>query len=377
MTSAERRIATRTWRRKGAALAAAAAVLASSAAATQPGAAAPAPPLPVKCDKAAGPFHVSGTKVLEAHSKAFVPYGVTATGLAVRNYSVSVADQQIQGAARYWCVNTVRLQVAQGNLLPNGSTESAAFMAALKDAVRTAESYKLVVVISDQTEETGFQPAPTRETEFFWRALSHLYGGDPQVVFDLFNEPRLRTGSIAADWRIWQSGGTYRGASYVGMQELAHYVRHDETAQNLFWVEGPHFATTLNQVSTHRLTVPGVVYDIHHPSGPHDTFSWQNDFGYLLTEHIAPVVDGEWTNYTARKSECWPDARSTVPAYLGYLAKLRVGMTVWALQKGVMIESDNFWDPTHIRSGYSCEKTLDQGAGNLVMRWYKLRNDAS
>ena len=157
MTSAERRIATRTWR-TGAALAAAAAVLASLAAATQPWAAAPAPPPPVKCDKAAGPFHVSGTKVLEAHGKAFVPYGVTATGLAVRNYSVSVADQQIQGAALYWCVNTVRLQVAQGNLLPNGSTESAAFMAALKDAVRTAESYKLVVVISDQTEETGGDP---------------------------------------------------------------------------------------------------------------------------------------------------------------------------------------------------------------------------
>ena len=94
---------------------------------------------------------------------------------------------------------------------------------------------------------------------------------------------------------------------------------------------------------------------------------------YLLTEHIAPVVDGEWTNYTAHKSECWPDARTTVPAYLGYLAKLRVGMTVWGAPERrddrirQLLGSDAHPFRLHQRE--------DSGPGpvSLTKGWYKLR----
>jgi endoglucanase len=297
------------------------------------------------------------------------------TGLASRDYRQDTAatDAQIE-AAKWWCANTVRLQVAQANLVgSSGSSLSRPFLRAVEAAVSLAGRYRLVVVLSDQTQVVGMQPGPTAATAAFWKDLTRVYGHSPQLVFDLFNEPHVKTGDPARDWRIWQRGGTYRGTSYLGMQRLVTDVRHDGAA-NLLWVEGPYWAGTLNEVASHPVTGGPLVYDIHHPKGSHDAASWTADFGYLVRQHIAPVVDGEWTNYAAHRHECWTNAPTAVPVYLRYLARLGVGMTAWALRKHVLIESDNLWDPTRIKSSWGCTRALDQGAGRQVMNWYKQHN---
>ena len=51
-----------------------------------------------------------------------------------------------------------------------------------------------------------------------------------------------------------------------------------------------------------------------------------------------------------------------------------IGLTVWQLRKGVKIESASMADPTHIRANWSCTNGLDEGAGALVMNWYKKNN---
>jgi hypothetical protein len=357
------------------ALAVVAATAAFGTAAAMP-AAIVSPPPRLSCDHAKGPFHVSGVRVVGANGRVYIPYGTTAFGLAVAGYKSQVAslDSQIRGAAAWWCVNTVRLQVAQSNLV--GSTASKGFLSAVKSAVSLAESLGLVVVISDQTEEVGLQPGPTSATAAFWKDLIKVYGRDGQVVFDLFNEPRVKTGGTTATWRLWRDGGTYHSTAYLGMQQLVTDVRKDG-ARNLLWVEGPFTATTLDKVSSYRITGGGpLMYDIHHPAGAHDEASWSADFGYLVTRHIAPVVDGEWTNYAAARGECWPEAPTQVPAYLRYLQHLGVGMTVWTLEKGVMIETASLWDPTRFRSTWACQNGLDQGAGAQVMHWYVARNKA-
>jgi hypothetical protein len=100
------------------------------------------------------------------------------------------------------------------------------------------------------------------------------------------------------------------------------------------------------------------------------------------------VVDGEWTNYepapTANPAtvptSCWPDAASAVPAYLAYLSSLGVGLNVYQLQPGFMIKSyADLAGPTTINAGtWSCqsnkEKQPGQGAGSLVMAWFKHHN---
>ena len=173
-----------------------------------------------------------------------------------------------------------------------------------------------MVVLNDQTEFGGAvarstQRGPTAATETFWKDMASLYGNDPQVIFDLFNEPRTYSDGMseAQKWQLWLNGGSFGGTFYpLGMAGLAAYVRNTLGARNLFWVEGPDNADSFAGMVTHGalLKVSGVVYALHHPAGPPGTASWDADFGYLVTMGIAPVVDGEWTNYEPPRRE--PDA---------------------------------------------------------------------
>jgi len=374
-----------------------AAMLSGSAA---PAAEAVRPPVTPSCGNAVGPFTVRGTKVLGAGGATFVSYGTTVSGLQNPNWeaSLNLDLQEIASTANDWCANTVRLQLSQDNLLgPSGTGFNQAYMNAIKAEVLTAESDNLVVVLNDSTEYTAAvwmaELGPTPATEIFWKDLTKVYGQDPQVIFDLFNEPRMYYSGMspAQEWKLWLNGGNFLGSDYpFGMAGLARYVRATLHAKNLFWIEGPRysfsFAGMLREGAA--LKVSGVVYAGHHPAGPRDASGWYADFGYLVTQGIAPVVDGEWTNYeppptiqaTMMPTSCWPDAPTTVPAYLRYLSSMGIGLNVYALQPGYMIKSyDNMGDPTTINAGtWSCqsnhEREPGQGAGSLVMAWFKQNN---
>jgi Cellulase (glycosyl hydrolase family 5) len=374
-------------------LAAAVALAAPSAGAAGPPAARAA--AAATCAKAQGPFHVKGTQVIGKGGKVFIPYGITVPGLFLpRGYpsgTQALDDKKIAATASSWCGNTVRLQISQAALVGPASVKG--FMGDIEQEVATAEAHHLVVVLNDQTEnDKGGSVAPTQATLTFWQKLAARYRNDPQVVFDVFNEPRLKTGKTcgsAADWHAWKFGK----GSFIGMQELVTKVTGDEAPdyKNLLWVEGPCFANSLSRVTSFPVTSkkPLVVYVFHHPAGgpPHSATQWNADFGFLVKRHIAAVVDGEWTNYAPihkivppekRPSECWTDAPTAVPAYLRYLQGLGIGMTGYQLAKGLLIESNNLGDPTHFRSNWSCAGTtlIDEGAGSLIRNWYKKQNAA-
>jgi hypothetical protein len=349
----------------------------------------------------AGPFSVSGTRVVDGGGNVFVSYGITVPGLQGTNWAGQwgIDLAKISATAESWCANTVRLQLDQDDLLgPGGAGINGAYLAAIKSEVLLAESYHLVVVLND---ETNFSPpavqqserGPTPGTETFWKDLVRLYGHDPQVIFDLFNEPRTYSAGMTAaqEWRLWLRGGWYHGVHYpFGMAELAGYVRDTLGARNLFWIEGPNFSASFAGMVQQGalLHVGGVVYAVHHPAGPPDTASWDADFGYLLSTGAAPVVDGEWTNYepaptaapTPPRSSCWPDAPTRVPEFLQYLAGRGIGLNAYQLQPGFLIRSyDNMATPTTIDAKtWTCQSSAEpqpgQGAGAEVQAWFDQRN---
>jgi hypothetical protein len=351
------------------------------------------------CGRATGPFTVHGTRVLGAHGKVFVSYGTTVSGLQNPDWQASVNDdlQQIAATADDWCANTVRLQLSQDNLIgPTGGVNDG-YLSAIHAEVSAAESKHLVVVLNDSTEQTtsawNAELGPTSGTETFWQILAPAYGGNPQVIFDLFNEPRTYASGMSAaeEWKLWLDGGSFAGTNYpFGMARLAGYVRNTLHAKNLFWVEGPRYSVSFAGMMRWGavLKVSGVVYAVHHPNAPHDKSGWYADFGYLITQGVAPVVDGEWTNYepapttttTTVPTSCWTDAPITVPEYLAYLSSLRVGLNVYDLQPGYLVKSDgNLDDPTVINAKtWSCQSGSEpvpgQGAGSLVMTWFKQHN---
>lgn len=408
-----------------------------------PAPAPPAPPAPAPapsggtCHHAVGPFHVvPGTSRVEnAAGQVFIPYGITVPGLANWGHgwqkTLGLDIQKINATADDWCANTVRLQVSQDNLLGvAGNHFYTAYMNAIDEEVKAAEDAGLVVVINDQTETApqdiqSYQQDPTPGTEKFWKDIiaakspsptdpGVTYGSDPQVIFDLFNEPRAPTGipgtappappptpgsgPSQAMWNLWADGSP---GKYVGMKKLASDLRADG-ASNLFWLEGPDYASTFADMEHQGalLTTPNVVYAFHHPTGPHNTANWYTQFGYLTkTKPFEPVVDGEWTNYepfrtkphgpvaggTGANSECWSDGYKTVPTYLSYLAKLGIGMTAYQLADGLLTNPDSDHPnqqgfgtvPTNIGPGYSCSVQsgpTQWGFGYLIEEWYLAHN---
>jgi len=345
-------------------------------------AAASEPAKSASCPKAHGPFRVSGTKMVAVDGKRFVPEGITVGGLANPTYlgTISIDHAKIRATAGFWCANTVRLQLSQDTLVGgDGDAFSKRYLRAIEAEVKLAEKSGLVVVLNDQTEDVGFQPAPTKVTAIFWKDISRVYGHDPQIMFDLFNQPRIEKQArcgLSSDWAFWRRGGRYHGKAYIGMQDLANDIRRDG-AENVLWVEGPCYANSLSGLGSHLITGRDLVYAFQHPRGLHDAAQWYQDFGWVVFRHVGAVVNAEWTNYAADKSECWTDAPKAVPAYLRYLRVRGIGLTAYQLKKGLLIQSTNLDDPSHIDTSgpkkWRCANNLDEGIGALLLAEYRAR----
>ena len=353
------------------------------------------------CGKAVGPFTVHGTKVLAKNGSVFISYGMTVSGLQEGNWAGLVTEDliKIAATANDWCANTIRIQVNQDLLLgPTATSFDPEYMAAIESEVSLAESYHLVVVLNDETNFSPpairhYQAGPTAGTEVFWKDMTRYYGNDPQVIFDLYNEPRTSVPYMPDStlWRLWLNGGTFKHVHYAfGMAALAAYVRYTAGARNLFWIEGPRYSLSFEgMIRYHALIhVSGVVYAIHHAQGQHDVKDWNAAFGYLVTDGIAPVVNGEFTNYEPHPNPkidlipgyCWPNAPTAVPLYLNYLHSLGIGLSAYQLVPGWLINSDKrLGSPTSINpKTWNCQPDREtqpgQSAGSLIMSYFEQEN---
>ncbi len=328
------------------------------------------------CHHERGPFHVRGT-VVKGPAGRYTPYGINIVGLAHTDYAAYLAQDEadITAAADDWCANTVRFQVRQANLVSTTGHVHRAFLAAVTTAVRFAEARGLVVVLNLQWQLDGdslVESMPTRRSEAFWASLASHFGRDPDVVFDIYNEPEQHA---ACGWAFWRAGGVCHGVRYIGMQALADYVR--ARASNLFWIEGIGAGSTLSGAWRYHITGDGPLeYSEHRPPAPHQPGTWDSEFGYLANRGHAPVVEGEWADYARPRAPwaCWDDAPVSAPRFLRYLQAHRFGLIVTELIEGQLIESPDLDDPTRFRSNWSCTAGLDQGVGHQAQQWFIRRN---
>lgn len=313
-----------------------------------------------------GPFHEANARIYDANGNLYVAHGITVSGLESanwRNYT-SQDDAEIDAAATAWCANTVRFQVSVHYMLTDSG-----LAAQLSSEVSRAEAAGMVAVINANDEwDPNAAPMPTSETKDFWRKVAPAYANDPQVVFDLFNEPRA---GRAVGWACWRNGrAACPDTSWVGMNALAGIARF-HAPHTLLWADCNHSADSCAGVP--RLGAAGpLAYSIHHPTGPHTPSNWWHQFGYLQSKGIAPVVAGEWTNWAAARGECWSDAPTAVPSFLQWMDGMHIGMTVWTLALGQLtpLTGSSLDSPTTIGSGWKCVNGLNQSAGALIKAQY-------
>jgi endoglucanase len=238
-------------------------------------------------------------------------------------------------AAKEWQANLIRYQVSQPGLSnPDLSVQQiAGYVSRIKSAVALARGKGFGVILSMQDEKPacgGSEPLPSTATVTAWSHLAPVFAGDPDVMFELYNEPQ--NGTTAKDWQQWKSGGCEPIAfCSVGHQQLIDDIR--VWAPNVVLVDGAQQARSLASVPLLHDTATGrgIVYAVH-PYGVHSAAYEEPRFGYLAPK--VPVLVTEW-NYKG----CQYDPRPE----LNWFRSIGVGLTGWAFDvPGSLITGWNY-----------------------------------
>jgi hypothetical protein len=249
-----------------------------------------------------------------------VPVGFTLAGLQhhiLTPGSIREIDGEIATAKSYGA-NTIRLQITQNRLTSgNGNLRDPVYLSYIESVVAYGRSLGMTMVLNAQTEYApGFRQGSgwvNKTTMSFWRIMMRIYANVHGVQFDLFNEPRHE------DWGKW----------FMNTQALVTMIR--KHANNWIWLEGPKYASTLENVP--MLKGGRLIYTYHHPGAPwpgmakNNAATWHRAFGYLADQDM-PVVDGEFIN----DAKTYHLPTQTLHQYLRYAKRHNIGMLVFGLK---------------------------------------------
>ena len=319
---------------------------------------------------AAGGYTVNGPTILDSSGKPHLFRGLARPSL---EWS-SVGDQL--GEADYaamngWGANVVRISLNQDFWLQSdGSgtsnpTYDSGYAIIVDQQVQWAEKHSLDVILdlhwSDQGNFTVGascisgnkncqQDMADAHSVLFWQQVATKYKGDPHVLFELYNEPRIGSYSpVTANWDTWLNGGTSSGFTVHGMQELYNTVRATG-AQNLVVIGGLNWSNDLSGVSTHAVNGTNIIYNTHvyQTSAPN---TWDASFGSLSAKY--PIIA---TEFGDRSMNCTPSAATT---FMQYASKTstngdnppnELSWTAWAFYTSPTVNACTF--PTLLSSWY-------------------------
>ena len=175
------------------------------------------------------PYRVKGNEVVGTNGVRFVPYGFVIDCMALTDVPVSDlcngdsnqdpwnASDMLTAAASFWNADVIRFQVAQEYLFkPNGRVNTN-YLGLIDSLVDQATSLNMASIITIQEERFHAPPMPTATTVRFWSYMAKHFASNPNVLFDLFNEPRLSASAVGGSerrlWQVWRNGGTVGACS--------------------------------------------------------------------------------------------------------------------------------------------------------------------
>ncbi len=285
------------------------------------------------CDGTEGSVAVSGKQILRdgkpwiAHGYyqiAFevppgeLPHELPFWTVASENYTPAEYTQMRQVGA-----DSVRVQVAQDGMDPQGSFFSPEYRDRVIGAIQAARAAGLTVIVSVQNEpQTGAPDTPTdlpsHATERVWRELTPVFGQDCGVLFELFNEPHIGRKLVYpvpdADWQTWAAG----------MNDMIHLVRA-LGAVNAVVVDGMDYAEELSGAPPLDDPLHQVIYGAHpyaHNQADQTETVWHKKFGDF--SRTSPVIVSEWgIGYF-----CNADTASSTMKLLQYLKNHGIGLEI-------------------------------------------------
>ena len=188
-------------------------------------------------------------------------------------------------AMKSWGVNAVRIPLNEDCWLGingvatsvGGANYQAPILAAINLITQTNDMY----VILDLHFSAPGTTLPASEGEMpdqdhtltFWQQVASAYKGNGAVIFDLFNEPHMSSGTLTQQFTCLLNGGADPSCAAVGisftvegMQDLVTAVRN-EGASNLIMVSSPGYSSQLSLwpsfVPTDTLDPPNLAASWH------------------------------------------------------------------------------------------------------------------
>lgn len=265
---------------------------------------------------------VIGNTIENASGQPVVVHGVnrpslegSCTGDTVTGQATGIPASDFATMHNDWNAAVVRLPLDEEFWLSGAARYCSGYQATVQAAVQEAEANHMVVILDLHWSGQGNLADPAIEQQCmpdqnaitFWQQVAETYKNDPNVWFELYNEPHPPGATTAAQWSIWQNGGSvtcaaaYKGAPEVtftaaGMQQLADTVRATG-AKNIILAGGlliPGVASTLSGVPL--LSGSNIAYTVHPYDNDQSVSSqqteWDTNFGNISAQ--VPVVVTEF-----------------------------------------------------------------------------------
>lgn len=237
----------------------------------------------------AGGYCTQGNKILDANGEQKVFHGVNRPSLEWDYGGIKLNAADFEEMAS-WKANVVRLPLNQAFWF-GGQREI--YKNRVDQVVGWALDAGLHVIIDlhraplEGAELNEQQDMTNEQSLEFWKEVAALYKDEPEISFDLYNEPRNIT------WAQWRNGGNHpMGWKIVGMQQLYDAVRN-AGAKNLVLVGGLNWAYEFSGLLDNPLDGYNIIYVTHlygfNGKRPED---WAEDWLFLKDRY--PLMIGEF-----------------------------------------------------------------------------------
>lgn len=319
-----------------------------------------------------GPLRTEGRLVLDAEGTQ-----VVLRGAQIQSYNVVGAYGTTAWlvpaafkAMRSWGMNELRLPFS-GCLV----SSDAGYLPRLVQIAQQAEAAGLYVVLALFEDKRAGCPVdgitlPHPEVVGQWAKVAGAFRSDPDVLFDLFNEPNLGTGPTTdSEWNIWAHGGVVTSASglsvrVVGFNRLAQAIRSAGAVTQPLVAEAIN-VDNLTGVTRHLLDDTNVVYSIHtYFQGDPSARNWDPMFGSEAAN--LPVFVGEWAllpnaNFPSMCADLHlttTAATSLVNHFMAYMDTHQVSYSAWSFTPTHLIVDEAGFDPTTMPNPMVCSPLL-------------------
>jgi uncharacterized protein (TIGR03437 family) len=304
----------------------------------------------------AGPFHVSGNRMLDSQGRVFPMRGTQLTEFHLQTVERDNRAGEDFGPHSATSLSAIRLRFNMNTVrLPVDVLESSApgYFSELAKVVRRANQIDLLVVLAAR-EPGAAMPSP--KSAEFWSRCAAFFKDYPNVVFDIFSDPSPSAvpasagdAHSAAGWNFWRNE----------MQNLVRAIRAagaTQTIAAMAWKDDRLFEGAGDAA---LIDDPNIVYEAS-PRFANTRTDAQRDAHLGLLATRVPVLANGWDLELDDAAACAAvpadptAAAALVQGNLDYFDAHQISWTVSVFEPGKLIKDLSFHDATTLENGWTC-----------------------